>query len=88
MTEPLTQGVACQVCRKQRAPGLIHKGESKILKGHTLLICNKCASEKKEPRSLIIIVARTGAKGLDRVRPWIQQRRYEGPEITGKEILI
>lgn len=82
----ITQGVSCQVCGKQRAPGLIHKGESKILKGQIILICNKCATEKKEPRSFIIIMARTGEKGFDKVKPWLKDRRYEGPPILGEEL--
>lgn len=85
MTRPMTQGISCQVCNKQRAPGEIHKGESRLLKGHTLLICNKCAGEKKEPRGFIIIVARQF--GLNRVRDYINNRRYEGEEITEKEVL-
>lgn len=88
MTRPNTQGVACVVCNKIRAPGEIHKGQSKLFpRADNFLICNKCANEKKEPRAFIIIVARTGEKGLAKVKPYIAERRYEGPEITGKELL-
>lgn len=88
MTRPMTQGVSCVVCGKQRAPGEIHKGQSKLLpKMENYLICNKCVAEKKEPRAFIIIVARTGDKGLAKVKDYITGRRYEGPVITGEELM-
>lgn len=85
MSKPMTQGVSCEICNKQRAPGEIHPRESRLLKGTTLLVCNKCESEKKEPRAFIIIVART--KGFPFVADYIKQNRYEGSPITAKEIL-
>lgn len=88
MTRPMTQGVSCVVCGRQRAPGEIHKGQSKLLpRTDNFLICNKCVTEKKEPRAFIIIVARTGEKGLAKVRDYIKYRRYEGPLITGEELI-
>lgn len=84
MTRPL-QGVSCEVCNKQRAPGEITPRESKLLKGTTLLICSKCESGKKEPRSFIIIVART--KGFSAVAEYIKHHRYEGEVISAKEIV-
>lgn len=88
MRKPITQGVSCVVCNKQRAPGEIHKGKSKLLPmADNFLICNKCVAEKKEPRAFIIIVARMGDKGLAKVIPYIEAHRYCGPEITGKELL-
>lgn len=84
MTRPITQGVSCEVCNKQRAPGEISPKESKLLKGTTLLICNKCDSEKKEPRAFVIIVART--RGLKAVADYIRNHRYEGTVISAKEV--
>lgn len=76
------------VCNKQRAPGQIHKGQSKLLpRTENFLICNVCAEAKKEPRGFIIIVARSGDAGMAKVRDYIKYRRYEGPEITGKELI-
>lgn len=83
--KPATQGVSCVVCNKQRAPGEIHKGQSKLIKTDNFLICNKCAAEKKEPRGFIIIVART--RGWDFVKDYIKYHRYEGDPITGKELI-
>lgn len=85
---PMQQGVSCQVCNKQRAPGQIHKGESKLIKGKDLIICDPCAAAKKEPRAFIILVARTGERGLAKVKPYIKEHRYEGPDITGTELLV
>jgi hypothetical protein len=78
-------GVSCEVCNKQRVPGEIHPRESKLLKGTTLLICNKCDSERKEPRAFVIIAART--KGFDSVLDYIKHHRYDGPIISAREIL-
>lgn len=87
MTGPKTPGVPCVVCNKQRAPGQIHKGQSKLLpKADNFFICNACADAKKEPRSFIIIVART--KGFAAVAEYIKFRRYEGETITAKEIIV
>lgn len=85
MTRPISQGVSCEVCNIQRAPGEIHPRESRLLKGTTLLICNKCEADKKEPRSFIIIVART--KGFAAVADYIKYNRYEGNVITAREVI-
>lgn len=79
-------GINCMVCDNQRAPGQIHRRESKVLKGAGLYICSICDRDKKEPRAFIIIVARTGDKGLASVRDYIIHRRYEGSPITAREI--
>jgi hypothetical protein len=85
MSRPMTQGVSCEVCNIQRAPGEIHPRESRLLKGTTLLICNKCDARKMEPRSFVIIVART--KGMDFVLDYIKNERYVGRTIEAKEIM-
>jgi hypothetical protein len=85
MSRPITQGVSCEVCNLQRAPGEIHPRESRLLKGTTLLICNKCEAGKKEPRSFIIIVART--RGFEAVADYIKFERYVGKTIEAKEII-
>lgn len=87
MTARAVQGVSCQVCDKQREPGLIHSRPSKILKGVHLRICTKCESEKKEPREFIIIRARTGENGYKAVSEYIKHRRYEGAAIEASEIV-
>jgi len=84
MSRPITQGVSCEVCNMQRAPGEIHSRESRLLKGTRLLICNKCDVAKKEPRGFIIIVAQT--RGADAVADYIKNERYVGKPITAKEI--
>lgn len=85
MTGSITQGVSCEVCNKQRAPGEITPKESKLLKGTTLLICNTCDAARKEPRAFVIIVART--KGFPAVKDYIKHHRYEGTTISAREII-
>lgn len=85
MTRPMKQGVSCVVCNKQRDSGEIHKGQSKLLpKTPNYLICNKCVTEKKEPRAFIIIVGRT--KGWECVKDYLKNHRYEGPPILASEL--
>lgn len=78
-------GVSCEVCGKQRKPGLIHARESKLLRGQKLMMCTVCESEGKEPRWLIIIVARTRGPGA--VTEYIKHHRYSGDPIKAKEIV-
>lgn len=85
MTRPIIQGVSCEVCNKQRAAGEISPRESRLLKGTTLLVCNRCEAEKKEPRAFIIIVART--RGFAAVVEYIKHHRYEGQTIAAREII-
>lgn len=85
MTRPMTQGVSCQVCGKQRAPGEIIPRQSRLIPSvRDLLICKTCDAEKKEPRAFVIIVAHT--KGFDAVVDWIKHHRYGGATITAKEL--
>lgn len=79
------EGVSCEVCRKQRAPGEIHPRQSKVLPNMTILICSKCESERKEPRAFIILAAKS--RGLGYVKTYVKERRYEGEEILLKSIL-
>ncbi len=87
MTGRMKQGVSCVVCNKQRDPGQIHKGQSKLLpSADNFFICDTCVEQKKEPRSFIIIVART--KGFKAVAEYIKFHRYEGETITATEIIV
>lgn len=80
----LKQGVSCEVCNKQRAPGDIHARPSKLLKGINLFVCGQCEAEKKEPRGFIILAAKR--YGTRAVKDYLDHRRYEGDVILGKEI--
>ena len=80
-----SQGVSCQVCRVQRKPGNIHSRESKLLKGHKILVCNLCEQRGYEPRHLIILIGRK--EGYKSVLEYIEGNRYVGAPITAKELL-
>lgn len=85
MTRATVNGVACQVCGKQRAAGEISPRQSRLIPSvRDLLICKTCDTAKKEPRSFIIIVAHT--KGFDAVVDYIKHHRYEGAIISAKEL--
>lgn len=76
---------SCEVCGKQRDPGLIHIRDSKIMKGQKLVKCDVCEQAGLEPRWLVIIVART--KGSKAVEDYIRHHKYVGKEIVGRELV-
>lgn len=78
------QGVSCEVCNKQRAPGDIHARESRLLKNMKLFVCSQCEVNKKEPRGFIILAAKR--YGTKAVKDYLDNHRYEGEVILGKEI--
>lgn len=75
--------VVCSVCSGHRET--LHPKKSKLLKTVTLFLCNDCLKGNKEPRYLIILVGRT--KGPQAVLDYVKNHRYDGAEITAKEIL-
>lgn len=79
------EGVSCEVCGKQRAPGLIHSRPSRIMPGQNLIKCDVCESAGMEPRWLIKIVAKT--RGLKFVSDYLENKLYPGAEITAKEVV-
>lgn len=71
----------CLSCKKQKAE--LHVKESKLFKKTKILMCQTCLSEKKEPKSFIILAYRSGVDVTD----YIAKRRYCGEEITAKELM-
>lgn len=53
-----------------------------------MFLCNECFEAKREPRFLVILVARTPKMGgIVAVRDYIRNRRYYGDKITADEIV-
>jgi hypothetical protein len=75
--------VVCSVCSGHREQ--LHPKKSKLLKTVTLFLCNECLKGQKEPRYLIILVART--KGPLTVVDYVKHHRYHGEPILAKELL-
>lgn len=73
----------CQVCNRQRNE--LHAKKSRLMAGMTLTLCNECIEKKKEPRFLVILVGR--AEGPAKVAEYIKGHRYDGPEITARELV-
>lgn len=80
------QGVSCEVCGMQRAPGAIHARPSKLIKNQKIMICNRCEVAGNEPRSFIILTILS--KGLtDEIKEYIKGRRYVGKDILLEDIV-
>lgn len=75
--------VVCSVCSGQREQ--LTPKKSKLLKTMTLYLCGECLKGNKEPRYLIILVART--KGPTTVIDYVKHHRYAGEPILAKELL-
>ena len=76
----------CTVCREHRAT--LRPRKSKLQPSMQMWLCNECFEEKREPRFLIILVARDKKNGgLEKVRDYIRNQRYHGPKITAEELV-
>lgn len=75
--------VLCQSCNQQRLK--LHPAESKIFKGHKLILCQICIDAGFEPRSLVIIGARQ--LGHDAVKEFIKNKLYVGEDIPAVDII-
>lgn len=76
----------CTVCRRHKA-NLRHR-KSKLKPGMSLFLCSECFEAKREPRFLVILVARDSKDGgLVKVRDYIRNHRYYGEKIRAEELI-
>lgn len=86
MTTPTRTDLKCTVCRRHRANLRLRK--SKLKPGMSMFLCNECFEEKREPRFLVILVARDKKDGgLEKVRDYIRNHRYYGDKIRAEELV-
>jgi hypothetical protein len=78
-----TSELACTVCRKQKYN--LRPRKSKLLPSMPMFLCNECFEDKREPRFLVIMVARKD--GVAAVRDYIRNHRYFGDKITAEELV-
>lgn len=84
--EQLTTSVSdsrCTVCRRPRAS--LRPRKSKLKPDMLMFLCNECFDGKREPRFLIILVARS--KGVSAVRDHIRNHKYYGDKIVAEELI-
>lgn len=86
MTETRTD-LKCTVCRRHRAN--LRPRKSKLMPGaQTMFLCGECFEAKREPRYVVILVARDRKHGgLEKVRDYIRQHRYYGDKIRADELV-
>lgn len=78
-------GMKCTVCRKPKHT--LRPRMSKLKPDMQMMLCAECFDEKREPRYLIVLIARDRRNGgLAAVRDYIRQHRYYGDKITAEEI--
>jgi hypothetical protein len=76
--------VKCACCNKSK--NSLSPKNSELLNGVTLLMCETCIQSKYEPRSIIVIAARSN--GPEYVRDFIVKRRYLGNDILAVELQV
>lgn len=83
LTTNKTSELSCTVCRKQKFN--LRPRKSKLLPTMPMFLCNECFENKREPRFLVIMVARKD--GVVAVQEYIRQHRYYGDKITADELV-
>lgn len=73
----------CTVCQRHKAQ--LKPKKSQLNPSMTMFLCNECAAAKREPRFLVILMAR--AEGIESVRDYIRNHRYVGDEIIAEELI-
>lgn len=77
--------MTCTVCRRHRAQ--LRPRKSKLLPNTPMWLCNECFDAKREPRWVVIMVARDPSQGIAAVRDYIKGHKYYGEKIQAEEIL-
>lgn len=78
--------VKCTVCRRQRHT--LRPRKSKLNPSMQMFLCNECFEAKREPRFLVVLIARDpNMGGIRAVRDYIRNHRYYGDKIKAEEIV-
>ena len=72
----------CMSCRLPKRE--LHAQKSRLIESMILNLCNDCATNKREPRFVIILVGRQ--QGWETVKDYIDNDRYVGDPILAKEL--
>jgi hypothetical protein len=86
MTTNATDKVKCTACQRPRHS--LKPRKSKLNPSMQMFLCGECLEAKREPRWLIILIARDERLGgFKAVRDHIRNRKYFGDKITADEIV-
>lgn len=75
-------GAKCAVCSKHKFQLRARKSK---LNGNQMFVCNTCFEGKYEPRWLVILTAQ--AEGMEAVRDYILNHKYDGAEIPAADLI-
>lgn len=79
--------VKCTVCQRPRHS--LKSRKSKLNPAMQMWVCGECIEAKREPRFLIILIARDERLGgMKAVRDYIRNHRYYGDKIKAEEIVV
>lgn len=77
----------CTVCRRHRANLRTRKSKLRP-EMPVMFLCSECFEAKREPRYLVILVARDAKNGgMERARDYIRNHRYYGDKIRAEELV-
>ena len=82
-TNETEKEMRCTVCRRQRHSLTLRP--SALKEDLPLFLCTECLAAKREPRYLVILIARRD--GMAAVSDYIRKYRYFGDKITADELL-
>lgn len=74
----------CTVCRRPKHS--LRPRKSKLKSDLQMFLCNECFEAKREPRFLIVLIARQDG-GLSVVKDYIRNQRYFGDKIRAEELV-
>lgn len=80
-----TTDAVCTVCQRQRHS--LRMRYSKLNPRARMFLCDECFDGKKEPRVLVVLMARNPNVGLAGVRDYIRNHRYYGDKIRAEELI-
>jgi hypothetical protein len=80
--ETKAKDTQCMVCRRPRHT--LRPRKSKLKPNTILLLCNECFEAGREPRYLVVLMARKD--GVAAVRDYIRGHKYYGDKILLEEI--
>ena len=83
MSMSQSDSIKCTVCRKHRHE--LRTRKSKLMPSMQLFLCNECFTAKREPKFLVILIARKD--GVGAVEEYITKHRYVGDEISALDLV-
>jgi hypothetical protein len=86
MTTNASDRVKCTVCQRPRHS--LKARKSKLNPMMQMWLCGECIEAKREPKFLVILMARQRPLPEDQEKDCIRNHRYYGDKILAEEITV